>query len=46
MALEKVQEGGAKIFYPDVTLFQKAVQPLYDKYPEYKDLIKRIQAVK
>ncbi|PLV59507.1 C4-dicarboxylate ABC transporter [Thermotoga sp. KOL6] len=45
-ALKAVQEGGAKIFYPDVSLFQKAVQPLYDKYPQYKELIEKIQAVK
>ncbi|ADA66322.1 TRAP dicarboxylate transporter, DctP subunit [Thermotoga petrophila RKU-10] len=46
MALKKVQEGGAKIFHPDVTLFQKAVQPLYDRYPAYKEFLERIQAVK
>lgn len=45
-ALKAVQEGGAQIFYPDITLFQKAVQPLYDQYPQYKELIEKIQAVK
>jgi len=45
-AMKAVQEGGSKIFHPDVTLFQKAVQPLYDQYPQYKDLIEKIQAVK
>jgi tripartite ATP-independent transporter DctP family solute receptor len=45
-ALEAVQKGGAKIFQPDITAFQKAAQPVYDKFPQYKDLIRRIQEVK
>jgi len=45
-AMEAVKKGGAEIFHPDVTLFQKAVQPIYDQYPQYKELIKKIQAVK
>jgi TRAP-type C4-dicarboxylate transport system substrate-binding protein len=34
------------IVKPDKTPFQKAVQPVYAKYPEYKELIGQIQAVK
>lgn len=45
-ALAAVEKGGAKIFRPDITAFQKLMQPVYDKFPQYKDLIRRIQAVK
>jgi TRAP-type C4-dicarboxylate transport system substrate-binding protein len=37
---------GTVIVKPDKALFQKAVQPVYAKYPEYKELISQIQAVK
>ena len=37
---------GTVIIKPDKAPFQKAVQPVYAKYPEYKDLISQIQAVK
>ncbi|MGB9789334.1 MAG: TRAP transporter substrate-binding protein [Thermotoga caldifontis] len=45
-ALEAVQKGGAKIFKPDISAFQKLAQAVYDRFPQYKDLIKRIQEVK
>jgi tripartite ATP-independent transporter DctP family solute receptor len=37
---------GTVIVKPDKAPFQKAVLPVYAKYPEYKDLISQIQAVK
>jgi TRAP-type C4-dicarboxylate transport system substrate-binding protein len=37
---------GTIVSRPDKVPFQKAVQPVYAKYPEYKDLISQIQAVK
>jgi tripartite ATP-independent transporter DctP family solute receptor len=37
---------GTVIVNPDKTSFQKAVQSMYAKYPEFKDLISQIQAVK
>jgi tripartite ATP-independent transporter DctP family solute receptor len=37
---------GTVILKPDKAPFQKAVQPVYAKYPEYKELISQIQAVK
>ena len=37
---------GTVIVKPDKAPFQKAMQPVYAKYPEYKDLISQIQAVK
>jgi tripartite ATP-independent transporter DctP family solute receptor len=37
---------GVVIVKPDKAPFQKAVQPVYAKYPGYKELIGQIQAVK
>jgi tripartite ATP-independent transporter DctP family solute receptor len=37
---------GTVIIKPDKAPFQKAVQPVYAKYPEYKELISQIHAVK
>jgi tripartite ATP-independent transporter DctP family solute receptor len=37
---------GTVIIKPDKAPFQKAVLPVYAKYPEYKELISQIQAVK
>ena len=37
---------GTVIIKPDKAPFQKAVQPVCAKYPEYKELISQIQAVK
>ncbi|HEY8541598.1 MAG TPA: TRAP transporter substrate-binding protein [Pseudothermotoga sp.] len=45
-ALEAVKKAGAQVFVPDVSAFQKAVQSMYDKYPQYKELIQKIQATK
>lgn len=42
----EVEKSGTKIFKVDVTEFQKAVQPLYDEYPQYKEIIEKIKAVK
>lgn len=45
-SLKAVQEGGAKIYNPDKSLFQKAMQPFYEEYSKYKNLINKILAVK
>ncbi|MDR3591912.1 MAG: TRAP transporter substrate-binding protein [Negativicutes bacterium] len=37
---------GVTISKPDKEPFRKAVAPVYEKYPEYKELISQIQAVK
>ncbi|MEO9886641.1 MAG: TRAP transporter substrate-binding protein [Balneola sp.] len=47
-ALEKVQDAGVEIIYPDKKNFQDKVQDLYETYkqePLKKDLINRIQQV-
>lgn len=45
-ALSDLQAKGVVISKPDKEAFRKAVAPLYDKYPEYKDVVSQIQAVK
>jgi len=45
-SLKELAAKGVTISKVDKTLFQKAVAPVYDKYPEYKELITQIQAVK
>lgn len=47
-SLEKVQAGGVTIIRPDKTLFQEAVQPMWEKYKntELGELIRQIQEVK
>ena len=44
-ALKNLEDNGVVISKPDKEPFRKAVAPLYEKYPEYKDVISRIQAV-
>jgi len=48
-ALEKVQESGVEIFYPDKLLFEEKVQPLIEEFksdPEIFDLIQKIKEIK
>jgi len=48
-ALEKVQEAGVKIYYPDKKLFAEKVKPIYEEYkkqPEIYQLIQEIRRVK
>ena len=46
-ALKICTDNGVKVSYPDVTEFQRASAPVYEKYgKDYLDLIARIQAVK
>jgi TRAP-type C4-dicarboxylate transport system substrate-binding protein len=45
-SLKELEAKGVTIVKPNKEPFQKAVEALYDKYPEYKDLIAQIKAVK
>ena len=45
-SLKELKDKGVIISSPDKESFRKAVQPMYEKYPEYKDVISQIQAVK
>lgn len=45
-ALKEIAAHGVTISKPDKEPFRKAVAPMYEKYPEYKDIISQIQAVK
>ena len=45
-ALKQLAEGGVTISKPDKEPFRKAVLPMYEKYPEYKELITQIQNTK
>ncbi|VBB05388.1 trap transporter solute receptor dctp/teaa [Lucifera butyrica] len=45
-SLEQLKAHGVKISKPDKEPFIKAMAPVYAQYPEYKDLISQIQAVK
>jgi tripartite ATP-independent transporter DctP family solute receptor len=45
-SLKELAAKGVTIVKPDKAPFQKAVEPLYEKYPEYKDIITQIKAVK
>lgn len=44
-ALKDLEAKGVVISKPDKEPFRKAVAPLYEKYPEYKDVVSQIQAV-
>ncbi len=44
-SLAGLKEKGVIISTPDKEPFRKAVEPLYANYPEYKDIISKIQAV-
>ena len=45
-SLKELEAKGVAIKKIDKAPFQKAVEPMYDKYPEYKDVIGQIKAVK
>jgi len=45
-SLKELAAKGTIISKPDKEPFRKAVEPLYDKYPEYKDIVAKIRAVK
>lgn len=45
-ALKELAAQGVVISKPDKEPFRKAVAPMYEKYPEYKEVISQIQAVK
>ena len=45
-SMDELRAHGTVFVKPDKSPFQKAVQPVYAKYPEYKELISQIQAVK
>lgn len=40
-----VEKAGSKIYTVDAKEFQNAVGPIYDMYPQYKDVIEKIKAV-
>lgn len=40
-----VEEKGCEVIDVDVQEFQDAVAPMYDEYPQYKDVIERIRAI-
>jgi tripartite ATP-independent transporter DctP family solute receptor len=44
-ALKELAAKGVVISKPDKEPFRKAVAPMYEKYPQYKDIITQIQAV-
>jgi tripartite ATP-independent transporter DctP family solute receptor len=44
-ATQELESKGVKIIRPDKEPFRKAMEPLYEKYPQHKDLIKEIQSV-
>jgi len=45
LALKELVDKGVTISKPDKEPFRKAVAPMYEKYPEYKEVISQIQAV-
>jgi len=45
-SLEELKKLGVTISKPDKEPFRKAVAPMYDHFPEYKEIVKEIQAVK
>ncbi len=47
--LEKLKKAGVHFYYPtskDIALFQKAVEPVYAKYSQFKDVIDAIKNTK
>lgn len=44
-AMKELESKGVKIIKPNKEPFRKAMESLYDKYPQHKELIKEIQAV-
>jgi len=45
-SLKELADKGVVISKPDKESFRQAVAPMYEKYPEYKDVVAQIQAVK
>lgn len=45
-SLKELETKGVKITKPDKEQFRKAMVPMYDQYPQYKEVIQKIQAVK
>ena len=45
-SMKELEAKGVKISKPDKEPFRKAVAPMYASYPEYKEIIAEIQAVK
>jgi len=43
--IEKIKELGMEVMEVDVAKFQEATKPVYEKYPQYKELVERIRAV-
>jgi TRAP-type C4-dicarboxylate transport system substrate-binding protein len=41
-----LEEKGVVISKPDKEPFRQAVAPMYAKFPEYKEIVAQIQAVK
>ena len=42
-AMQELRNNGVRVVVPDKESFRKAMAPLYNKYPEYKEMIKQIQ---
>ncbi|SDK05214.1 TRAP transporter substrate-binding protein [Natronincola ferrireducens] len=42
---DNVVQAGTEIIEVDVSEFQSAVQPIYEEFPQYKDIIERIRAL-
>lgn len=40
-----VEEKGCEVIDVDVKEFQDAVAPMYDDYPQYKDVIEQIRSI-
>lgn len=45
-SMKELEAKGIVISRPDKESFRKAVAPMYDKFPEYKEIVAQIQAVK
>ena len=43
--MKELEAKGVIISRPDKEPFRKTVLPLYEKYPQYKEIISQIQAV-
>lgn len=44
-SMKNLQAKGVTISKPDKEAFRKAVEPMYEKFPEYKDIVSQIRAV-
>lgn len=41
-AEQELIEKGCEVTHPDVTAFQEKVQPVYDQYPQFAELVQKI----